>query len=69
MSKTRDQFDIDNWQMMCLLQSALIKKLQADVDGEVELKPAELSPCVNFLKMTSPDAPDASFNNVFDEED
>lgn len=68
MMKTRDQFDTDNWKLMCLLQSALIKKLQAEVDGEAELKPAELSPCVNFLKMTTPDAPDASFNSIFEDD-
>ncbi|ELH8509760.1 hypothetical protein Q8309_001384 [Salmonella enterica] len=67
--KTKSQFESDNWELQCLLQSALIKKLRAEVDGEAELKPAELSPCVNFLKLTNADAPNESFNNIFNEDD
>jgi hypothetical protein len=48
---------------------ALTRRLKEDETGESRMAAAELSSCVNFLKQNAADAPDASFNSVFPEDD
>ncbi|HGL4619114.1 TPA: hypothetical protein ACKFAD_001448 [Citrobacter koseri] len=67
---TKSEFEAGTWDMRCLLLEALTRRLKEDSAGESRMAAAELSSCVNFLKQNAADAPDASFNNVFpDEED
>ncbi|HFX7402530.1 TPA: hypothetical protein ACIFVF_000794 [Escherichia coli] len=67
---TKSEFETGTWDMRCLLLEALTRRLKEDAAGEGRMAAAELSSCVNFLKQNAADAPDASFNNVFpDEED
>ncbi|EMV6190069.1 TPA: hypothetical protein ACIADP_001609 [Escherichia coli] len=67
---TKSEFEAGTWDMRCLLLEALTRRLKEDSAGEGRMAAAELSSCVNFLKQNAADAPDASFNNVFpDEED
>ncbi|MDK9635648.1 hypothetical protein [Enterobacter hormaechei] len=66
---TKSEFEAGTWDMRCLLLEALTRRLKEDSAGESRMAAAELSSCVNFLKQNAADAPDASFNNVFPEED
>lgn len=66
---TKTEFEAGTWDMRCLLLEALTRRLKEDSDGESRMAAAELSSCVNFLKQNAADAPDASFNNVFPEDD
>ncbi|CZX14322.1 TPA: hypothetical protein ACKFMW_002413 [Enterobacter hormaechei] len=66
---TKTEFEAGTWDMRCLLLEALTRRLKEDSAGESRMAAAELSSCVNFLKQNAADAPDASFNNVFPEDD
>lgn len=66
---TKSEFEAGTWDMRCLLLEALTRRLKEDSAGESRMAAAELSSCVNFLKQNAADAPDASFNNVFPEDD
>ncbi len=66
---TKTEFEAGTWDMRCLLLEVLTRRLKEDSAGESRMAAAELSSCVNFLKQNAADAPDASFNNVFPEED
>ena len=66
---TKTEFEAGTWDMRCLLLEALTRRLKEDSAGESRMAAAELSSCVNFLKQNAADAPDASFNNVFPEDE
>ena len=66
---TKTEFEAGTWDMRCLLLEALTRRLKEDSAGESRMAAAELSSCVNFLKQNAADAPDASFKNVFPEDD
>ncbi|WP_354692377.1 hypothetical protein [Phytobacter sp. RSE-02] len=67
--KTDAEFQRDAWLIKCLLQDALIRRLKDDASGESRMVAAELSSTVNFLKQSSAEAPDTSFNSVFPDEE
>ncbi|EFB2532049.1 hypothetical protein ACMUBV_003746 [Cronobacter malonaticus] len=66
---TKSEFEAGSWELKTLLLGALTRRLKEDEAGESRMAAAELSSCVNFLKQHAADAPDASFNNVFPEDD
>ena len=66
---TKSEFENETWRMKGLLLGALIRRLEEDKAGESRMAAAELSSAVNFLKANAVEAPDASFNNVFPEDD
>ncbi|PTA89256.1 hypothetical protein CWM66_19355 [Kosakonia sp. H7A] len=67
--KTDAEFQRDTWTLKCLLQDALIRRLKDDASGESRMVAAELSSTVNFLKTNAAESPDATFNNVFPDEE
>ena len=66
---TKSEFEAGTWELKTLLLGALTRRLKEYETGEARMAAAELSSCVNFLKQNAADAPDASFNSVFPEDD
>ena len=66
--KTKSQFEEGMWTLTCLMQDALIRRLKDEAAGGEPLKPAELSPITNYIKLNTADAPNESFNRVFEDD-
>ncbi|QPO48919.1 hypothetical protein GVI76_19860 [Enterobacter hormaechei] len=66
---TRTELDSQLWELKCLLAQALIRRLKEDAAGESRMVGAELSVAVNLLKANAVEAPDTSFNRVFEDDE